>query len=188
MEAIVRLLRTSYDPAEFNGAVLDFQVYVSNNFSDPMEQGISLFLYRVYHNGSARAPQGRLLPDGRRQGTKLPLDLHFLATAWAPRASLQHEIAGWMMRVFEDNPILPASLLNSYRAGVFQPNELATVGLTDLSVEDVFRIWEVMIEHSYQLSIPYVARTIEIESLVVQPMGVPVQERVLRVGATAEDV
>ena len=186
MEALVRLLRSSYNRDEFNGAVLDFQVYVSNDFANPMDQGVSLFLYRVYHNGAVRSPQGRLLPDGRRQGAKLPLDLHFLATAWAPTASLQHEIAGWMMRVFEDNPILTAGILNSYRAGVFQPNETVTVGLTDLSVEDVFKIWEVMIEHAYQLSVPYVARTLEIESLVVEPRGAPVQERSFRVGAIGE--
>ena len=72
-----------------------------------MEQGVSLFLYRVYHNGGARSPAGRTLPDGRRQRTRLPVDLHFLATAWARKASLQHEIAGWMMRVLEDNPVLP---------------------------------------------------------------------------------
>lgn len=183
MEALVRVLRSSYDAAAFNGAVLDFQVYVSDDFNHPMEQGVSLFLYRVYPNGAARSPQGRVMPDGRRQRTRLPVDLHFLATAWATRASLQHEIAGWMMRVFEDHPILTAGVLNSYRAGVFQPNETVTVGLTDLSVEDVFRIWEVMIEHAYQLSVPYVARTLELESMSLRPADVQVQERAFDVGA-----
>ncbi|MET0398112.1 MAG: DUF4255 domain-containing protein [Longimicrobiaceae bacterium] len=186
MEAVVRLLRASYDPAEFNGAVLDFQVYVSDDFNHPMEQGVSLFLYRVYHNGSARGPAGRTLPDGRRQRSRLPVDLHFLATAWARRASLQHEITGWMMRVLEDNPILPAGLLNSYRPGVFQPEETVTVTLTDLSVEDVFRIWEVMIEHAYQLSVPYVARTLDIESARSDALFGPVQERVLAPGTLVE--
>jgi hypothetical protein len=101
MEAVVRLMRASYDPAEFNGAVLDFQVYVSDDFNHPMEQGVSLFLYRIDPSGTARAPRGRLLPGGRQQRTKLPVDLHFLATAWARRASLQPEIAGWMMRALE---------------------------------------------------------------------------------------
>lgn len=186
MEALVRVLRSSYDPADFDGAVLDFQVYVSDDFNHPMDQGVSLFLYRVYHNGAARSPQGRKLPDGRRQRSRLPVDLHFLATAWAPKASLQHEIAGWMMRVFEDHPILTAGVLNSYRAGVFQPNETVTVGPTDLSVEEVFRIWEVMIEHAYQLSVPYVARTLELESFQLEPAAVPVQERVFDLAVIGE--
>lgn len=181
LEAVVRVLRAAYDPADFNGAVLDFQVYVSDDFTHPMEQGVSLFLYRIYPNGAVRAPQGRLLPDGRRQRNKLPLDLHFLATAWARKASLQHEIAGWMMRVLEDNTVLTADLLNAPRPGVFQPEETVALTHTDLSVEDTFRIWDTVIDHSYQLSVPYVARTVEIESPRLEGWG-QVQERVFAPG------
>lgn len=177
LEAVARLLRASYDPDQFNGAVLDFQVYVSADFATPMDQGVSLFLYRVYPNGAARAPQGRLLPDGRRQRAKLPLDLHFMATAWATRASLQHEIAGWMMRVLEDNAVMGADLLNAARPGVFGAEETVSISHTDLSVEDTFRIWETVIDHAYQLSVPYVARTLEIESMRTDGPFAPVQER-----------
>ena len=178
-EAVVRLLRSSYDPADFNGATLDFQVYVAEDFNRPMEEGVSLFLYRVYQNGNNRTPAGRVLPDGRRQATKLPLDLHFLLTAWAKKASLQHQIAGWMMRVMEDNSTLPASVLNAFQTNVFRPDEGVDVGLTELSVEDMFHVWEVMINHVYQLSVPYQARMIEIESSVtIGPLGAPVQERI----------
>jgi len=165
--------------------VLDFQVYVSDDFTHPMEQGVSLFLYRIYPNGAARAPQGRLLADGRRQRTKLPLDLHFMVTAWARRASLQHEIAGWMMRVLEDNAVLTAELLNGPRPGVFQPGEMVTLSHADLSVEDTFRIWETVIDHAYQLSVPYVARTLEIESARLEGSGI-VQERVFAPGVLVE--
>ncbi len=178
-EAIIRVLRSNYDPAIFNGATLDFQVYVADDFARPMEEGVSVFLYRIYQNGSSRTPSGRLLPDGSRQSTKLPLDIHFLLTAWAKKASLQHQIAGWMMRVMEDNPTLPASLLNAYRPDVFRRDEAVEIGLTELSVEDMFHVWEVMINHVYQLSVPYQARMLEIESAVATvPLGPPVQERV----------
>jgi hypothetical protein len=162
-EAIVRLLRSNFDPARFNNATLDFQVYVADNFLQPMDQGVSLMLYRVYHNTSHRTIPGRMV-DGHRQQTKLPLDLHFLMTAWAKTASRQHEIAGWMMRVLEDNPILPASLLNAAQADVFHDDETVEVVLAELSTEDLFRIWEVMISHVYQLSVPYVARMVELDS------------------------
>lgn len=177
-EAVVRLLRSNYDPANFNGAMLDFQVYVANDFTTPMEEGVSVFLYRIYQNGINRTPAGRLLPDGSRQSTKLPLDLHFLLTAWAKKASLQNEIAGWMMRVMEDNATLPASVLNAYQPDVFRPDEAVDVALTELSVEDMFRVWEVMIGHVYQLSVPYQARMLEIESLSsIQPEGRAIQGR-----------
>jgi len=178
-EAIVRLLRANYDPSDFNDATLDFQVYVAEDFQRPMDEGVSVFLYRIYHNGTHRIPTGRLLPDGRQQVPMLPVDLHFLLTAWAKKASLQHQIAGWMMRVMEDNPTIPASVLNAYRPNVFRADEAVEVGLTELSVEDMFHVWEVMINHVYQLSVPYQARMIEIESTVTtSPLGAPVQERV----------
>lgn len=178
-EAIVRLLRSSYDPAQFNGAKLDFQVYVADDFTNkPIDEGVSVFLYRIYHNGNNRLPVGRLLPDGRRQTPKLPVDLHFLLTAWAKKASLQHEIAGWMMRVMEDNASIPASVLNTYQPNVFYPDEGVEIALTELSVEDMFHIWEVMINHVYQLSVPYQARMLEIESGVLGVGGGRVQERV----------
>jgi Pvc16 N-terminal domain len=177
-EAIVRVLRSNYDPALFNGATLDFQVYVANDFTRPMDEGVSVFLYRVYQNGNHRNLPGKLLPSGKRQNPKLPLDLHFLLTAWAKTASLQNEIAGWMMRVMEDNTSLPPSILNAYQADVFGPEEGVEIGLTELSVEDMFRVWEVMIGHVYQLSVPYLARMVEIESTILGPtIGPLIQER-----------
>jgi hypothetical protein len=162
-EAVVRLLRSNFNPAEFNNATLDFQVYVADNFLQPMDQGVSLLLYRVYHNGSHRTPPGRIVGT-QRQRTKLPLDLHFLLTAWAKTASRQHEIAGWMMRVLEDNATLPAALLNAYQPDVFHDDETVDVTLAELTTEDLFHIWEVMINHVYQLSVPYVARVVQLES------------------------
>jgi hypothetical protein len=178
-EAVVRLLRSNYDAANFNGALLDFQVYVANDFTTPMEEGVSVFLYRIYQNGTNRTPAGRLLPNGARQATKLPLDLHFLLTAWAKKASLQNAIAGWMMRVMEDNATLPSSMLNAYQPNVFRPDEGVDLTFTELSVEDMFRVWETMIGHTYQLSVPYQARMIEIESLeVIAPEGGVIQGRI----------
>jgi hypothetical protein len=179
-EGIVRLLRSNFDPAQFNHATLDFQVYVADNFLQPMDQGVSVMLYRIYHNTSHRTLAGRVV-DGHRHQTRLPLDLHFLLTAWAKTASRQHEIAGWMMRVLEDNPILPASLLNASQANVFHDDEAVEVVLAELSTEDLFRIWEVMISHVYQLSVPYVARMVEIDSeQLVDEHGL-VHERTLEV-------
>jgi hypothetical protein len=177
-EAIVRLLRSRFNPQDFDGATLDFQVYVAGDFQTPMDEGVSLFLYRIYPNGTQRTPAGRILPDGSQQRTMLPLDLHFLLTAWAKKASLQHEIAGWMMRVLEDTPTLTPNILNAYRPDVFRPEEAVDIAAGQLSVEDMFHIWEVMINHVYQLSVPYQARMLRIESELTTIEGSPVQERV----------
>jgi hypothetical protein len=176
-EAIIRLLRASYDPTQFNNTTLDFQVYVANDFLTPMDEGISLLLYRIFQDGTNRTPPGRVQPNGKRGPTKLPLELHFLLTAWAKSASLQHELAGWMMRTLEDNAILNASQLNSYKPDVFFPEETVEIALAQLSTEDLFDIWDVMIRHVYQLSVPYVARVVRIESTEAATGGAPVQER-----------
>jgi hypothetical protein len=178
-EAIIRLLRSSYDPTQFNNASLDFQVYVANDFLNPMDEGVSLLLYRIFQDGTSRTPPGRLQPNGQPGPTKLPLELHFLLTAWAKTASLQHELAGWMMRTLEDNPILYPGLLNSYKPDVFYPEETVEIGLAQLSTEDLFDIWDVIIRHVYQLSVPYVARVVRIESTLPAVAGAQVQTRLM---------
>jgi hypothetical protein len=175
-DAVVRLLHASYRPEDFN-TELQFQIYLSNNFSQAMNAGVSLFLYRVAHNSTHRAPPGRMGPGNQRYKTQLPLDLHFLLTPWGKDASLQHRILGWMMRTLEDNPSLPAGLLNAGTPDVFHPDETVEIGLAEMSNEDMFRLWETLAQDIYQLSIPYTARVVLIESTNVVGGGGPVQER-----------
>jgi hypothetical protein len=176
-QSIAHVLRASYAPALFDHE-LEFQVYVREDFQQPMSAGVSVFLYRVVPNGALRTPTGRLRPDGQREFTRLPLDLHYLLTFWGRDATLQHRVAGWVMRQFEDTPILPFALLDLVAAGVFNANEAVELIPAELSNEDLFQIWEVLApERGYELSLPYVARNIRIESEQVITEGEPVQER-----------
>lgn len=176
-KATIGLLESQYDPADFDGNQLEFDIYLARNFEQPMKAGVSFFLYRIYANGTNRTPPGRLGPNGQRYRTQLPLDLHFLLTAWAQDASLQHTIAGWMMRVLEDTPNLPAGLLNRLVPDAFHPDETVEVSLTELTTEELFRIWEVIGNDVYQISVPYVARNVKIESAHLRTTGKPIQER-----------
>lgn len=186
-QAIVDLFEGRYSPADFDGNQLQFRVYLANDFvNQPMDAGVSLLLYRIYTNNTVRSPAGRIRPNGQRQRSQLPLDLHFLVTAWAKDASLQHTIAGWMMRVLEDTPILPTGLLNRRYAGVFSSDETVEVGLTDLTTEELFRIWEVIANNVYQISVPYIARVVKIESDYTLSDGRPVQERVFDLGVPGD--
>lgn len=179
-DAITNLLQSQYSAADFDGASLQFKVYVARDFAaSPMPAGVSVFLYRIYPNSSHRTPPGRLNPDGTRQRPMLPLDLHFLLTAWAKDASLQHAIAAWMMRVLEDTQVLPSGLLNHRYPGTFSDDETVDLSITDLTTEELFRIWEVIVNNAYQISVPYVARNVRIESLQGLSQGAPVQERLL---------
>ena len=181
--AVVRLLASQYQPADFNNTQLEFKVYLASDFvKSPMTAGVSVFLYRVYTNNSFRTPGGRPLPDGMRQRSQLPLDLHMLLTAWGKDATLQHTITGWMMRILEDTPSFPPGLLNQWTAGVFRPDETVELTTTDLSTEELFRIWEVIGVSAYQISVPYVARVIKIESSVPLDDHDAVRMRVFTMG------
>ena len=162
-DAVIHLLRTSYDPANFDNE-LEFRVFTARDFSSPFSNGVSLFLYRVYGFGAQRTPPGRLSPTGDRLQTELPLELHFLLTFWGREASLQHTIAGWAMRTIEDSPVIPSGVLNTVAADMFRDDESIQICMAELRTEDLMRIWDVLDVDIYQLSVPYLARVVSIES------------------------
>jgi hypothetical protein len=176
-ETIIHLLRSNFRAEDFNNTDLQFAVYLYDDFAHPMDTGVSLFLYRIFINGSHRIPSGRVGPFGQRFSTKLPLDFHFILTVWAKRSSMQHRIAGWLMRVMEDTPILPHGLLNAKAEGVFQPDETVEISPAEFRTEDMFRLWEILAPNKYYLSIPYQARNVQIESSQRLSEGDPIQTR-----------
>ena len=85
------------------------------------------------------------------------------------------------MRILEATPILPASLLNGVRAGVFRDDETIEVVAGTITNEELMRIWDDL-GTEYQLSVPYVARGVKIESIREVSQGEPVRQRQLEYG------
>ena len=83
------------------------------------------------------------------------------------------------MRAIEDNPILSSGFLNAAVPGVFRPEETVELVAAQLSNDEVFQLWQAM-PIELQLSMPYQARVIRIDSDIVEPVGAPVQVRELR--------
>ncbi len=165
-EAVMGLLRSESAAAELDDHELQFRVLTARQLKEePLNAGVSLFLYRVYINGTHRLPAGRLGPGGVQAPHQLPLDLHFLLSFWGREASLQHRVAGWAMRVLEDHPVLPAGLLNRVTADVFRPEETVELSPTELSTEDLLRLWENLAQNEYHLSVPYQARAVWLEQV-----------------------
>jgi hypothetical protein len=165
-DAVVALLRDNY-PADLPAPPLQFAVFTKSEFAAGLGAGVSLFLYRVYVDGTDRAPGGRVLIDGQQQQPHMPVQLQFLLTAWAPDASLQQFLVGWMMRIVEDHPVLPAGLLNRRYdddSPVFWPDETVELSAAALETEDLFHLWDLIGPGTYQLSVPYQARGLRIES------------------------
>jgi len=182
-EAVIRLLEQSWDQdTMFNGEALGFQVYTTNQFQErPITTGVSLFLYNVSVNTAQRIPPGRPRLGADPRPRQLPLDLHVLLTPWATEASLQHDILGWAMRVLEDNAVVSVAALNTPLDPVFDADETVEIISATLSVEDMLRIWD-GIPGDFQLSVPYVARVVRIDSERPGSSGGPVLTRELEMG------
>lgn len=182
-EGVIQLLRTSYSSEDFNND-LEFKVFTSKDFANPIANGVSLFVYRIFPHRINRTPAPSLGVNGRRLRSILPVEVHFLLTVWGKDASLQHSVAGWLMTLLEDSPTLPAGLMNTVADGIFRPEESVDICLAELETEDLFRIWDVLGRDIYELSIPYVARVINLESSQELPAGSTrrVQDRTLETG------
>jgi hypothetical protein len=176
-EAVARLLEQTWQPALLGGIDLTFAVYQGKDFSEPMDAGVSVFVYQVTVNKTQRTLPPAL-PHHRRP---LPIDVHLLLTAWAQDASAEHDILGWAMRALDDTPILSSGFLNAAIPGVFSPEETVELAAGELTNDEVFQLWQVL-PNSLQLSVPYLARVVRVESTLEVPVGGPVAVRELEFG------
>lgn len=162
-QAMLGLLSDAVPRDQFPNA--QFELYQMSNFQQPMEEGISLFLYRIAANTSRRNLPPTTGPDGRRFRPPIPVDLYYIATAWAPTAVRQQRLLGWAIRMFEDVPVLPTGLLNNYgpEPEIFKQGETVEVILDSLTLQDLNNFWGVS-KSSLQLSVGYIARMLFIQS------------------------
>jgi hypothetical protein len=175
--AVVRLLDQAWQPGLLGGVTPQFEVYHGKDFSRPMATGLSVFVFQVCVDPVQRTlPPAE--PDHRRP---LPLRLSFLLTAWAKDASTEHLLLGWGMRTIADSPILSSGFLNAAIPQVFRPQETVELSPGELTNDEVFQLWQVL-PSSLQLSIPYLARVMRIESELLVPVAGPVLERDLDFG------
>jgi hypothetical protein len=174
-QAIVALLKTGRSIPELGNT--DIKLFHVRDFQKGLEEGVSVYLYRVTVSGARRNLPPAHSPSGKLYRQPLPVDLYYLVTPWAKTAEMQHLILAWSMRTIEDAPSFPASLLNSYVPDSFRPDETVNLILDTVSVQDMSYIWEVG-KSNMQTSATYVARVVAIDSVVEQPEpGPPVQTR-----------
>jgi hypothetical protein len=180
-QAILTLIAGAVPHDEFPNAL--FELYQAKDFQNPIEEGISLYLYRITPAGEIRNYPPRVASDGKRYRQLLPINLHYLLSSWARDAAKQQRLMGWAMRALEDTPILPAGLLN--QAGpehdIFRPEETVDLTMESISIYDMGAIWDVAKPFT-QPSVCYVARMIGVESQIEIPTGALVQTRVQRAG------
>ncbi len=181
-EAIIGLLSDACAKSEFTGA--RFALYQPKDFESPLDEGVTLYLYRVSINGSRRNLPPTVGPDGKRYRPPIPLDFHYVLTAWAKTAARQQRLLGWAVRTLQDVPVLPASFLSAYapEPDVFRPGEAVELIFDSLTLQDMNNLWGTA-KIAPPLSVAYLARMIAIESDVELPdAGLPVQTRALEMG------
>jgi Pvc16 N-terminal domain len=181
-QAMLGLLSDACPRNEFPTA--QFELYQLSNFQQsPMEEGVSLYLYRIAPNTSRRNLPPTVGPDGRRYRPPIPLDLYYVASAWAPTAVKQQRLLGWAIRTFEDVPILPTGLLNNYgpESMIFQPDETVEIILDSLTLQDWNNLWSTT-KNSPPLSVGYIARMLHIESSMAMSELPEVQTREFGLG------
>lgn len=184
--AILGLLEAAAEGhREFDGAEFALLTAAGLQASSPDGLTVSLYLYHVNVNASRRRATGQIDAFGMRHLPALPLDLHYLLTAWAKDAGMQQRLLGWVVRTVADTATLPAGLLNARSAEpVFRPAETVELVWESLSQQDLYDIWEVA-RAKQQPSAAYVARVIELESPVAVAEYPLVQTTDLRFGAVA---
>lgn len=180
-QAIIGMLADACPKPEFEGT--SFKVYQIKDFLAPMEEGLSLFLYRLGVNGSRRNLPPSTGADGRRYRPPIPLDLAFLLTAWGKTAEKQQLLLGWAIRMLQDVPVLHASLLNDYavEADTFRPGETIEIVLDPLNLQDMSNL-ATLTKLNPPLSVTYIVRMVSIESKVPLVEGEPVQTREFDLG------
>jgi hypothetical protein len=113
---------------------------------------VSLFLYRVEVNRTMRAAWSSVATqDGR---PRLPVELHFLLTAWADSPQQEYLLMGRVLQCLEEAPILTGPRLAT---DAWSPGDSVQLVVEDMSTDTVMRIFD-SLQANYKLSIPYLAR------------------------------
>lgn len=176
--AILGLLEDAY-PRDLFGTLRIAPAHATEYTADKSPaDGFTLCLYRVSMNGTLRNLPPRTDSDGARYRPSLPVDLHYLLTAWAVDVEKQQRLLGWGMRQLEDNTILPAGLLNRplREPGVFRADETVELVSDPLPFPDFTNLWD-KLKPRMQPSATYVARMVLIDSDIELREGRPVQTR-----------
>ena len=183
-QAMLGLLADAVPKPEFANA--QFELYQIGNFNNPMEEGISLYIYRIAVNGTIRNRPPITMPDGRRRRPPIPLDLYYMLSVWARTPVKAQRLLGWTIRMFEDVPILPTGLLNNYgpEPEIFQPGETVEIILESLTLQDLNNVWS-STKIALPLSVGYVARMVGISSDLALSEAAEVQTRDFKSGALA---
>ena len=162
------------------------KLLASQDFQDLRRTGagpmLGLYVHRVTVDAEARNAY-RAVPPGSGQTPRplLPLNLHFLLVASAPKASAADEIQmlAWGMRELAALSALGMPELADYDPS-WTESETVQILPEELPTEDLLKIWDAL-PCKYSLTATFVVRTVRVLLEVPASAG-PVIKRVLEMG------
>jgi hypothetical protein len=191
-EALHQLLQAEVEDDVNNVDVTTLRPETTAGSQDPR---VNIYLYRVSPNAALR---NRDLPhrDGNGQLRQRPvaaLDLHYLFSFFGSEAELvPQRLLGSTVRVLHDFPVITRDMLADVRNSPTFPNfltlsdleqqpELVKFTPSQLSLDDLSKVWSVFFQTPYALSVAYEATVVLIEGDETPRSPLPVQQRNLRV-------
>ena len=162
-KTIERVLNACYAvdppvPSPAKAALVQTDDFKRGTGSQIPRTGLSIFLYRVEVNGVMRAAwSGVGSYDGQAH---LPLDLHYLMTAWAENAQHEHEILGKTMQCLDSLPNLSGPML--YPSADWATNEAIYLTSEDFGLEALMRTFD-SLDANFRLSVFYRARIVRLD-------------------------
>jgi len=127
-----------------------------------LQNTIALVLYRVDVDQTRRHVRLPRATPTSPMRTALGLELHYLLAVWGAGSAAGEQVTlGDCMSIFDRNAVISGPLLST--AYSWEPDDALNMTIDSVSVEDMWRLWD-GIDAAYQLSIPYLVRTVRLAS------------------------
>lgn len=186
-KSLERLLALRFDEEEPTTGTTKTKVKLvtTENFKRVDLPALTIYMFRIDLNRVMRPAWSAVgYEDGRGH---LPLDLHFLITAWAADPEDEYRILGRAMECLEATPILTGPLLASLNADVWTASDAVQLLLDEVPGESVLRLFD-LLPVKHKLSVTYLARALRLDTRPIapaMPVGTIVEGLVPSVGSAS---
>lgn len=156
--------------------------------------GVNIYLYQVTPNAAWRNAD---LPTRTHAGDlvqrpRIALDLHYLLTFYGNEAELEPQrVMGSVVQTLNARPVLTREVIESiitnpsfaYLADSDLAEEIELVKFTPVpfNLEELSKLWSVLLQTTYSLSMMYSGTVVLIESPLTPRRALPVRERYISV-------
>lgn len=162
--------------------------------------GVNIYLYQVTPNTAWRNAD---LPTRNNRGgwvqrPRVALDLHYLLTFYGNEANLEDQrLMGHVVYALHDQPVLTPTMIeeaitsndfDEFLVGSDLANEIEQVkfSLLSFNLEELSKLWSVLFQIPYRLSLPYMASLVFIEREPIPTRALPVQTRTVTAVPSAD--